>query len=225
VEESRIPGDETRIPTPLAASDLAVLLGERLASDGSAGVIQAAVALAQLGYAACSGSGASLSPFPVSQVPLPPAPAGDDPQAWELYAEMCAEAILSGRDYSNPNLGPQLLSAAIRPKERRVLPYLLRPLGPTRNADGQTVIARHSVAEGRTPAELIASVNGARQSLARIAFEGEEILQEKPPADGAITVIARARRAKYPGIVFARAAASREVDPLTDEETRVLVGV
>jgi hypothetical protein len=39
-----------------------------------------------------------------------------------------------------------------------------------------------------------------------------------------MTVLARARRAKHPGIVFARAAASAEVDPLTDEETRMLVG-
>jgi hypothetical protein len=40
-----------------------------------------------------------------------------------------------------------------------------------------------------------------------------------------LTVLARARRAKQPGIVFARAAANQEVDPLEDPESRLLVGL
>ena len=39
------------------------------------------------------------------------------------------------------------------------------------------------------------------------------------------TVLARARRAKHPGIVFARAAAVGEVDPLVDVDSRLLVGL
>lgn len=216
---------ETRIASPLTVSELAGLLGERLAIEGPSWAVHAAVELARMGYTACKDAGPSLAPFPASQVPLPPPPGGDDPEDWRQYADICSEAILSARDFLNPNLGPQLLSAAVRQKERQVLRYLVGPGGANLNVDGQMVIARHSLAEGRTPAELFASVNGARQGLARLVFEGEEILKEKPPAEGAFTVIARARRAKRPGIVFARAAASGEVDPLTDEETRILVGV
>ena len=39
------------------------------------------------------------------------------------------------------------------------------------------------------------------------------------------SVLTRALRAKYPGLVFARAAAAGEVDPLVDVESRMLVGV
>jgi len=38
-------------------------------------------------------------------------------------------------------------------------------------------------------------------------------------------VLARARQAQHPGIVFARAAAIGEVDPLTDVDSRLLVGL
>ena len=42
---------------------------------------------------------------------------------------------------------------------------------------------------------------------------------------GGIHVIARAMRSKYPGIVFARAAAANEVDPLIDTDTRLFLGM
>jgi hypothetical protein len=216
--------DESRLVSPLTSIDLVRRLAECLSGQGPGEAIRLANALARLGYAACLESGASLAPFPVSQVPLPPAPVSDGPQAWEMYLELSSEAFLSGRDYRNPNLGPQLLSALARPKARQWLLYLVCPAGPIQNAEGQVVVSRRSLAEGRTPAALFATVSGARQGLARIAFESEEILQEKLPSSGAVTVIARARRLKRPGIVFARAALSGEVDPLTDVETRVLVG-
>jgi hypothetical protein len=38
-------------------------------------------------------------------------------------------------------------------------------------------------------------------------------------------VLARARRSKHPGIVFARAAATGEVDPLVDVDSRLFVGL
>ena len=216
--------DEKRLPSPLTSSALAGLLGEALSAAGPGEALRLTVALARLGCTACSQSGASLSPFPTPQIPLPPAPSSSAPKAWEIHAELCAETILAARDYHNPNLGPQLLSTVVSAKSRRTLPYLLASIGWLQNAEGQVVIARHSPSEGRPPAELFASVAGARQGLARLAFEGEEILKARPPAEGANTVIARARRARHPGIVFARAAASQEVDTLTDEETRILTG-
>jgi len=38
-------------------------------------------------------------------------------------------------------------------------------------------------------------------------------------------VLARAMRAKHPGVVFARAAATGEVDPLADVDSRLFVGL
>ena len=40
-----------------------------------------------------------------------------------------------------------------------------------------------------------------------------------------LNVLSRARRARHPGIVFARAAANGEVDRLEDLDSRLLVGL
>jgi hypothetical protein len=66
-----------------------------------------------------------------------------------------------------------------------------------------------------------------RKWLLQMVNEMETMAQaaRERNAPGAFSVLARARRAKHPGIVFARAAATGEVDPLTDVESRVLVGL
>ena len=174
---------EDRIGAPVEQTELAKMLREVLDREGAQPALQIANALAHLGYARASTSGASLNPFPTSQVPLPKPPAeGESAGAWEDYIEACAEAILSARDYASPNLGPQLLSAAVRQRSRRFLPMLIGLRGPVKDAAGETVIIRHSFIDGRTPQELYASVAGAREGLAKLAFElrgnitGEHVL-------------------------------------------------
>lgn len=217
---------ESSVAAPFPVTGMAAALRAILEREGPEAAIRAAQDLAQFGYAACRASGASLSPFPVSQVPLPPQPEGDERETWENYVETCSEAMLSGHDYANPNLGPQLLAAAVRPRSRRSLPFLLVPFSPMNDAEGKLVILRHALAEGRTARELFTTVAGARPGLARLIFEYERILQEPAaPDSGALSLLARARRARRPGIVFARAAASGELDPLTEVETRLLVGL
>ena len=46
--------------------------------------------------------------------------------------------------------------------------------------------------------------------------------RHKPKGFG---VLARAMRAKHPGVVFARAAATGEADPLADVDSRLFVGL
>jgi hypothetical protein len=86
---------------------------------------------------------------------------------------------------------------------------------------------RHSRVEGLTPEEPYASAAGARKGLAQYwkRWEGitEEVRQRDQPER--FTVLARARRASHPSIVFARAAANGEVDPLVDADSRLLVGL
>jgi hypothetical protein len=141
--------------------------------------------------------------------------------------DACVEAVLSGRDFANPTLGPQLLSAAVRPRSRRTLHMLVGPRGPVVNGEGQTVIVRRGLVEGRSAEELLGTVAQARQGLAKLALASEEILDHSSNPDTwhPFSVLARARRARRPGIVFARAAASGEIDPLTEPELRVLVGL
>lgn len=214
-----------RITAPLPQSEIVTMLAGILERDGAQSVLRTANALANLGYTRARATGASFSPFISSQIPLPVAPAGDAEEDWKDYMEACAEAILSGRDYANPNLGPQLLSAAIRTRSRRFLPFLVGPCGLTKDSAGQTTVIRQTIADGRTAQELYANMAGARRGLAKLAFDSEKILEESAHPGEATTVLARARRARRPGTIFARAAISGETDPLTDLESRLLVDV
>ena len=86
---------------------------------------------------------------------------------------------------------------------------------------------RHGYREGLTPDELYAVTVGAREALVRYALERERIaweLRDSGQPKG-FTVLARAMRAKRPGVVFARAAATGEVDPLEDVDSRLFVGL
>ena len=47
----------------------------------------------------------------------------------------------------------------------------------------------------------------------------------KGSRSGAFTTLARATRSERPGVVFARAAAAGEVDPLVDLDSRLFVGL
>jgi hypothetical protein len=75
--------------------------------------------------------------------------------------------------------------------------------------------------------ELFALISEARESLAQIARRWEQPDTYTVERSGATTfnVLARARRAKRPGIVFVLATASSEVDPLLDAESRLFVGI
>ena len=95
------------------------------------------------------------------------------------------------------------------------------------DAAGDRVLVRHGYAEGYTPRELFAAVTGAREGLAQVIRGWEELgrsfrVRNVSPS---FHVLARALRAAHPGVVFARAAALGEVDPLEDVDARLLVGV
>jgi hypothetical protein len=75
--------------------------------------------------------------------------------------------------------------------------------------------------------EMFACVVSARQGLAQVIVDWQHVgcrLREQYAPQG-FTVLARARRARHPGVVFARAGAIGEVDPLTDVDSRLLVGL
>jgi hypothetical protein len=157
----------------------------------------------------------------------PPAPQGDDPERWEVYTEELAEKVLASTDYRNVRIGPQLLDARARAWNRRSLPMLVGVRGVVLDADGKPFIVRHGYAQGLTPEEMVACVAGARQGFAQLHVQSEQMTQEaqKRAEPAGLTVLARARRARLPGIVIARAAANGEVDRLEDPESRWLVGL
>jgi len=74
---------------------------------------------------------------------------------------------------------------------------------------------------------MLACTVGARQGFANLFRQGEQLVHSAltRKATSNLTVLARARRARQPGIIFARAAANQEIDPLEDPESRLLVGL
>jgi hypothetical protein len=211
----------------ITQATLAEAMQKVLKRDGVVATLSALERLMRRGFEVVKASGASMSPFIGASLERPPEPDVDDTELWDTYAEELAEKILSGTDYANADLGPQLLAVKIRARGRRHLPVLIGRRGTVTDVHGKPVIVRHNFVEGLTPEELYVCAVGARQGLAQWSARWEELGRETGDhsESARFTVLARARRAKRPGIVFARAAAIGEVDPLTDADSRLLVGL
>ena len=99
--------------------------------------------------------------------------------------------------------------------------------GVVTDVDGSPVVIKHGYAQGLTPAEMFTCVVGARQGFAQIHVQSEQMIQEalKAGEPGGLNLLARARRSRHPGIVFARAAATGETDRLEDVDARLMVGM
>ncbi len=184
-------------------------------------------ALMARGLEVARASGASLSPFPKTGADLPDLPDGDDLDECEAYEELAAERIASRTDFDNEALGPQL--QAVRTHARGNIRQLRTLLAAARVADlhHRIVFVPHSLADGLTGDEYYTRCVGARRGLGEmalmIASGGLEARREHAPK--AFTALARAMRSDHPGFVFASAAAIGEVDPLTDLDSRLFVGL
>lgn len=199
--------------------------------DGVDQALEALDRLMRLGFQVALESGASMNPFIGASLERPAEPACDDPEAWNAHAEEIAERIASRTDFADDDFGAQLL--AVKSGARGSILHLARLLGSpgaVPDVHGEPVAFRHGFSDGLSPREMFAHVVGAREGLAGMARDVAESLRAaygtKKPADPrGFHVLARAMRAKRPGIVFARAAATGEVDPLTDIDSRLFVGL
>ena len=219
------------VPAPegmITRTSLTEALQALYEAKGPDAVLQALERLMRRGFELASRSGASMSPFVGASLDRPPAPGSDDPEAWDRYADELTERIASRADYGDDDLGPQLL--AMKSGARGTLRHLVCLLGSrgtVTDADGAAAVIRRGLGEGLTPAEMFACAVGAREGLGRLALdiaqEGYGRRQASEPKG--FSVLARALRAKRPGIVFAHAAAIGETDPLTDINSRLFVGL
>jgi hypothetical protein len=186
--------------------------------------------LLRLGLEVAAASGASLSPFAGATFDPFPAPASDGLREWDAYIEELNEVIASCTDYASDDFGVQLL--LVKSDARGSVPLLRRligAIGPTTTPDGATTIVRGSFAGGVEPGGLMAHVAQARQGLADFATSLDPVRVaygvQAPPGPKGFGVVSRAMRSDRPGIVFAQAAANEEIDPLTDPDARLFVGL
>ena len=185
--------------------------------------------LRKLGEEIVRKSGASVSPFVGSSLEWISAPESDDPERWREYISQLAEQFATFSDYADNDLGVQLITMKTRsrPPQLRGLIWLFANRDPATDVNGEPQIVRNSHVSGLTPVEMNACVVGAREGLARFVQQWDQISQAASAGSDhtRFSVLARARRAQYPGIVFARAAAIGERDPLTDVDSRLFVGM
>jgi len=220
------------LPSPAEANTqiaLTALKVELLAAKGIEIALETLEKLRLMGEETVKMSGASVSPFLGSSLERLPEPERDDPERWRAYVAQCLEQIFSRTDYADNDLGVHLLSnrTRIRPPQIRGLTWLIANRDPVIAVDGKPFIIRNSHVSGLTPDELNACVVGSRAGLARVVQQWDQLMQGAVGRLGSpeIHVLARARRAEFPGVVFARAAAIGERDPLTDIDSQIFVGV
>ncbi len=172
------------------------------------------------------------------RVPLAGYDAGPDgPHTWRLCiavggGERTADQLAVWTDFDSPDVGPQLL--AIRSGARGHLHQLATLAGiggaVVADAGGRLVPAPHGLAEGLTAAELCTRAVGSRIGLAEVVIGYADMVRRAcaarlPAAPAGHGVLARAMRSRHPGVVFAHAAATGEVDPLSDLDSRLFVGL
>ena len=204
------------------------LLRTQLASDGPEAALDAAQELMRMGFAAARREGGSVGPFIGATLELPDPPAGDDPDQWCAYMEEIWGRVAQFGDYDDEDMGAVcLLSRCGARATAAQVAALCAPGGLVRDVTGEILPVRGSWRSGLSPTEAFARVVGARQGLYRVntqyaALGQEHDVSTRPTGHG---VLSRARRSDRPGVVFARAAAQDEIDPLTDEYSRLFVGL
>ncbi len=178
--------------------------------------------LARLGFARVRRSGASLHPMLASALQRPPRD-----RNWMI------EFVESWRDFADVAFGPQAL--AMRSGARGNASQQVMLLGGPNVVDfqGHMITIERGLCDGRTVDETCVMAAGARAGLAGIARDvlagnlefSRSHYGWSPAAVRGVGVLARAMRARRPGIVFAHAAATDEADPLEDIDARLFVGL
>jgi hypothetical protein len=211
---------------------LASLLGRLLAKVGADATLRRIVTLWRVGLERCRLSGASMNAFLHEAVDTAAAPAADEPWAWGAFHDGIAEDLQAREDFDDARIGPQLLAA--RSGARGSIWQLVQAAGVggaiVCSPDGELVSDRTSFGEGKTVDAAFERVVGARTGLARVALAHPQEVRRAypaplPAAPAGSGVLARAMRARFPGVVFAHAAKRGEVDPLGDLDARLFVGL
>ena len=212
----------------LTYAQLEKVFSRSMQRDGVDKTLEILERLMHDGFEATRISGASISPFVGDHFSLPVPPEEDERGQWEAYRQEVNEWLAADNNYEHNDLGTQLLAIKSGARgEIQQLTGLIRTQGVVKDVEGNTVPIGHGYRDGLSALELFALAVGARERLAQVLQEWGQIEQEihRRGITKSFTVIARAMRAEHPGMVFAHAASIAEVDPLTDRDSRLFVGL
>ncbi|MHC4931970.1 MAG: hypothetical protein ACYTGV_07265 [Planctomycetota bacterium] len=203
---------------PLTRDTLGAAARSLVEREGAARALDRLDGLCRRGFEVAARSGASLAPDPAR---------GMDPAVLN-DPDRLADRIAARTDFDDDALGPQLL--AVKSGARGTVGMLANLLGtrePVEDASKNVVAVEHGFSAGLSPTEYLACAAEARCVVARFAYEYTKNayeLEQSSRSKG-FHVLARAMRARSAGIVFAQAAAAGEIDPLTDSDSRLFVGM
>ena len=215
----------------LTKATLNDLLRRTFVRDGAETALDLHDRLVQRGFAVCRESGASFNPFFGADMDLPAPPEGEDADEWKLYRDEVEAALVTQAEFTDNDLGPLVFLYRTGARgNRRQLGHYVGAQGPLfYRPDGSLYVIRHNFREGLEPEELLNRTPGALWGLAsanlRWIHEQETGAGGPAPLFDDVHVLGRALRSPTPGAVFARAAASGEIDPLDDPVARIFAGV
>jgi hypothetical protein len=198
-----------------------------LGSGGAAAALALSDRLMRRGFELARQSGISLGPFVGAGFSYPPAPASDEPAAWDAYVQELIERLIAHTDFTG-DFGALLLAVKSGTRSNsRQLVWSIGAHGTVTDAEGHQVVVRHNFRDGLTSSELFALVAGARAGIHEMLTTWEGLGRESRAHVGSrgYAALARAMRSPRPGVVFALAAAAGETDALVDLDSRLFVGL
>jgi hypothetical protein len=203
------------------------VMGAAMADAGAVAAMELSEQLSQLGFETAKRLGLSLSPFVGEDWQVPRGPQNDDPRAWEAYVEEIKARYGAYREFTNDVGGLVLSSKSGARGNAGLFAWLVGAHGAATNVYGKRIALRHNNRDGLTLDELLAITAESRPMLAKLNHEWEAVataLRSRYAPKG-YGVLARAMRARNPGLIFALAAQMGEVDVLHDIDSRLFVGL
>ena len=183
--------------------------------------------LMHLGFDATKRSGASLNPFAGASLPEAVKPEPLTPDTWIAYADELKDAIVSRTDYDSDDFGPQLLAvkSGARGNDTQLMTGLVGRV--VTDEDYRLFFSHRGLIDGVEPDIFFVTTIGARRGLGHVALDCVQMGTERREActPKGFHVLARAMRSRNAGVVLGRAATHGEVDPLTDVDARLFVGL
>lgn len=229
-EISRLTGIDVDAPEGfITRNTLGWALQIILERDGAAKTLCTIQKLMKRGFQIAKESGASISPFIGESLEREPLPPNHDEAAWEAYTEEMNEQLATRDDFSDNDVGPQLFAVKSLAQGRlESFSQMVVRWNSTKYGLPIPPNVRRSYREGLRPEDLRAVAHRHWEAIVRVHRElaelGRSAKRNNPIGDQA-SVLGRAMQANRPGIVFARAAATGTVEPLTDIDSRMFVGL